>query len=135
MSELQTVIVDGPGWGRTLKGFMSGGAIGVRVTTLTERVSRELNDWLPKKDVVVFPNPTEAGSNIQVALRLKEKGQYRLELMDGSGRIVWMQNTNVPELNYKLSIPTQSAWSAGMYWLRISGKHTNKVYNCKIILQ
>jgi hypothetical protein len=99
------------------------------------RLGREVNELLPKKDIVVYPNPINAGNNIQAALQLKEKGEYRLDLMDASGRVVWMRTLNISEAKYNLSIPTQSLWSAGVYWLRISGRHTKKIYHGKIVLQ
>lgn len=43
----------------------------------------------------------------------------------------------IPETltKYNLSIPTQNTWSAGIYWLRISGTHTKKIYHGKIVVQ
>jgi hypothetical protein len=112
----------------------------VNVCTI-EKVTRELKElfpqkqWLGTKDIVVFPNPIDAGNNVQVALQLKEAGQYRVDLIDASGKVLWMQTLNMKEPAYKVSIPTNTTWSAGVYWLRITGRHTKKIYTGKIVLQ
>jgi hypothetical protein len=131
--ELDKVLVVGyPGTRCTL--VMGGLYSGVKVSPL-EKVKREVNELLPKKDVLVFPNPIDAGNNILVALQLKEAGQYRAGLIDASGKVLWMQTLNMKEPAYKMSIPTNSNWSAGVYWLRITGRHTRKIYTGKVVLQ
>lgn len=131
--EMEKVVVIGYGSSRC---YSIAGGIGVSVSVSTfEKTVREVNEWLPKKDVVIYPNPIQAGNNVQVALQLKEAGQYRLDLIDASGKVLSMQTINLKEPTYKLSIPTKSTWSAGVYWLRITGRHTKKIYNGKIVLQ
>jgi hypothetical protein len=113
---------------------------GLRTISTTRRwvkIKREVREWFPavKKDVVIYPNPISAGENIQAALQLQEKGEYQLQLVDAGGRVMWMRNMSLNESKYNISIPTQSLWSAGVYWLRISGRHTKKIYHGKIVLQ
>ena len=117
------------------KVMVNGAMTSIETVTIYEKFSRELNDWFPKKDVIIYPNPIPAGNSIQAALQLKEKGEYRVDLIDGGGRILWMRKVNINEAKYNLSIPTQNLWSAGVYWLRISGRHTEKVYNGKVVIQ
>lgn len=89
-----------------------------------------------KNNVIhIYPNPTIAGNNVKAALRLQEPDQYKMDLVDASGRTVWVQTTSLNSPNYNLTIPTQSTWSAGVYWLRITGSQTNRMYNSKIVLQ
>lgn len=114
---------------------MMGGIISSVKVSKTEKVTRLVNEWFPKKDVVAYPNPLVSGNTMSVALQLKEKGQYRLELIDASGRVMWIQSTNIPSTKYNLSIATQSTWPAGVYWLRITGRHTKNIYNSKIVLE
>jgi hypothetical protein len=116
-------------------GMLRGKVRCVATVSRRERIARKMIELLPRKDVVVYPNPIGAGNNIQAALQLKEKGEYFIELMDAGGRIMWMQKINLPETKYNFSIPTQNTWSAGIYWLRISGQHTKKIYNGKIVIQ
>ena len=107
----------------------------VRVTTISETFSRKLNEWLPKKDVRVYPNPVIPGNSVTVSLNLKETGDYRMELLDASGRLVWVQAAQINLQTQTVSIPTQAAWSRGVYWLRISNGKIKKVYQAKVLLQ
>ena len=105
------------------------------ITAIRYTTGREANEFSSENNLVVYPNPIPAGNNIRAALQLKVKGEYRLDLVDAGGRIVWMRTININETKYNISIPTQSLWSAGVYWLRISGRHSKEVYSGKIVVQ
>ena len=115
-------------------GFVGGVSIGREVSS-TEKMTRVAREWFPKKDVIAYPNPLSAGSSMKVDLKLKETGQYRLELIDANGKIVWIRSMNIPAKEFAISVPTQLTWSAGVYWLRIAGTHTKNVYNSKVVIQ
>ena len=117
-----------------LTGIVGGLVTSVRVSK-TEKIKRTINELLPKKDVVVSPNPVVPGNTLNVALQLKETGQYRVELIDAAGKLVWIQSMNIPSKKYNFSLTTQSTWSAGIYWLRITGRHAKDIYNSRIVLQ
>jgi hypothetical protein len=117
-----------------LQGFAGGLTISEKVTT-AEKITRVWKEFLPKKEVIAYPNPLAPGNIMKVALQLKETGRYRMQLIDASGRIVWIQSVNIPSKQYNFSIPTQNTWSAGVYWLRISGTHTRNIYNGKVVIQ
>ena len=112
------------------------GAFGyIEVVSNTEKMTRVVREWFPKKDVIAYPNPLSAGSSMKVDLKLKETGQYRLELIDANGKIVWIRSMNIPAKQFTISVPTQLTWSAGVYWLRISGTHTKNIYNSRVVIQ
>lgn len=117
-----------------LQGTVGAYAIVVPVTK-TEKLTRTVKEWFPKKDVITYPNPLAPGSTMHVALELKEAGEYRMELIDAAGKVLWIQSMNIPNRKYNLTIPTQNTWSAGVYWLRISGRHTKNVYNSRVVIQ
>lgn len=112
-----------------------GGFIPGKVISTTERMTRVVSEWFPKKEAVVYPNPLSPGTTMKVDLKLKETGQYRLELIDATGKIVWIRSMNIPAKQFTISVPTQLAWSTGVYWLRISGTHTKNVYNSRVVMQ
>jgi hypothetical protein len=85
--------------------------------------------------VKLFPNPVIAGNSINALLRLEERGQYHVELIDAAGRVVWMKKLNIDATPYNLAIPTQSTMSRGLYFLRISGKRSQKIYTGKLTIQ
>lgn len=140
VKELDAVVVNGFTMGAIKQltvchsTVMGGLVSGVNVT-ITEKFTREVNEWFPRKNVITYPNPLSPGTTMKVDLKLKETGQYRLELIDASGKIVWIRSVNIPSKQFNISIPTQLAWSAGVYWLRISGTHTKNVYNSRVVIQ
>jgi hypothetical protein len=140
VKELEPVVVNGSVMGALKKvtacdRTLAGAVITMKKVSMAEKFTRAVKDWFPKKDIVAYPNPLSPGSTMKVDLKLKETGQYRLELIDASGKIVWMRSMNIPAKQFNISIPTQLAWSAGVYWLRISGAHTKNVYNSKVVVQ
>lgn len=111
-----------------------------RIVCLVARPAEEkkipLIKRTPQKDIVkVYPNPTIAGNSIQAAMQLEKADQYQLDLIDASGRVVWMQRLNIVTKNYNLTIPTLNTWSAGVYYLRVTSKESNKIYSGKIVIQ
>lgn len=123
------------GYGNRRRSDIVGGVSTVRVYTITEKITREVSEWLPKKDMRVYPNPVIPGNSVTVSLNLKETGDYRMELLDASGRLIWVQMVQVNQPTQTVIVPTQSAWSRGVYWLRISNGKIKKVYHAKMLLQ
>ena len=100
-----------------------------------DKIKRQVQEWLPtKKEVNAYPNPVIPGNNINVNLNLKEPGDYKAELMDLNGKRVWAQCLTHVQKNQQINIPTESAWSKGVYWLRITN-NKKKVYTAKVLLQ
>jgi hypothetical protein len=159
--ETQTVVVDkSTGW-QHLKVFMQPsatvlgevsiiawptiscgsrmGAVGIiKKVTITDTVKRNINNLMPvalKKEVKVFPNPVIRGNNVQLSLALKQPGKYKLELMDAAGKVMMVQAVQMPDKERNISIPTHAGWSAGVYWVRISGQHVKSVYQGKVLIK
>jgi hypothetical protein len=140
VKELEPVVVNGSVMGALKQvtvchSTVAGAVISVKKVSMTEKFTRAVKDWVPKKEIVAYPNPLSPGTTMKVDLKLKETGQYRLELIDASGKIVWIRSMNIPSKQFNISVPTQLSWSAGIYWLRISGTHTKNVYNSKVVIQ
>lgn len=112
------------------------GGIGVRYTaTGFEEIKRNINDWAPKKDVKVYPNPVVRGNSLQVQLSLKQAGAYKLEVLNATGQVMQVQPLLMQTKEQVIDLHTQEAWSAGIYWLRISLPGTKNVYQSKLLLQ
>lgn len=105
--------------------------------TVRQKIKTEIKSWLPKisKELRVYPNPIIAGNSITVNLNLeKTAGDYKLELMDAGGRIVWIQAIQDVQQAQTISVPTQATWGKGVYWLRVTSA-TKKIYTAKVLLQ
>jgi hypothetical protein len=104
-----------------------------------EKMERSLKDWTPellkKKEIKLYPNPVSPGATITITLSLKETGDYTTEILDASGRIVYRGQVSIQSKEQNITIPTSAAWSKGMYWLRLTGSNSKKLYHSKLILQ
>jgi len=117
---------------------IAGGVSMVRTVTKTEKIKRNINDWLPaalKKDVKLYPNPVVRGNSVQVSLALKQAGNYKLEVMNTAGQIMLVQPVVMATKEQQVNIYTQSQWSAGIYWVRITSAGSKSIYQSRFILQ
>lgn len=102
------------------------------------KIVNTVSNWLPalvKKDVKVYPNPVVRGNVIQAALNLQQPGNYKLELLNMAGQVMQVQPVTLLSKQQTIAIPTQSDWSAGIYWIRISAPASNNVYKEKVLIQ
>jgi hypothetical protein len=132
---LNPVVVRGYYSSKMVNCGVMGGVTSVYAISISEKITREINEWLPKKEVRINPNPVAPGNSATVSLNLKETGAYRMELLDASGRLVWAEGIQVNQPTQTVAIPTQSSWSRGVYWLRISSGKVKKVYQAKMLVQ
>ena len=97
-----------------------------------------INDWKPailKKDIKIYPNPVVKGNNIQASLSLKQAGEYKLELLNVQGEVMTVQKLEMVTKEQAVTIPTQSGWAPGIYWVRIFAPGVKNVYQCKVSIQ
>ena len=88
-----------------------------------------------KKDIKVYPNPVARGNNVNVSLQLKQAGEYKLELLNTAGQVVHVQPLVMATSQEIISLPTQTAWAGGIYWIRISSPTIKNIYQGKILVQ
>ncbi len=104
--------------------------------TVVEKTKQEVKEWLPTlKDVRIYPNPVMPGNTVNISLNLDKAGEYKLELMDASGRVVHIQALQIAQKAQVVNVPTQSSWSHGIYLIRISNATDRNVYQAKLLLQ
>lgn len=118
---------------------LTGEVVVVSKVSRVEKAKSLIGDWLPellkKKEIKIYPNPVAPGSAITLALFLKEDGDYVTEILDASGRIVYRGKISVQSKYQNITILTSPAWNKGMYWLRLTGNNSKKLYHSKILLQ
>jgi hypothetical protein len=120
-----------------LVGILGGYSVGVKVSR-KEKIQRVVNDWKPailKKDIKIYPNPVVRGNNVQASLSLKQAAEYKLELLNVQGEVMTVQKLVMATKEQAITIPTQSNWAPGVYWVRISGPDGKNVYQCKVSIQ
>ncbi|MBO9561677.1 MAG: carboxypeptidase regulatory-like domain-containing protein [Niastella sp.] len=108
----------------------------IPAATTVEKVELANKELLSvKTDVRIYPNPIIPGNAFNISLNLDKTGEYKLELMDASGRVVHIQVLQIAQKTQIVNVPTQSSWSHGIYWIRITNSTDRKVYQAKLLLQ
>jgi hypothetical protein len=130
-TDLQEVVITS--YGTTKGRVMMGGATSCIKLTTIEKVNRIISPL--KNDVKLYPNPVMRGNNIQVKLSLPQAGDYKLELLNTAGQVMLIQPLFIQTKEQQIDLYTQSNWSAGIYWVRISSIQSKKVFEAKVLLQ
>jgi hypothetical protein len=122
-------------YGTTTGRFTMGGATRIVKPTRLEKIKSNVNDWVQKKDVKIYPNPVVRGNSLTVNLSLKQAGAYKLEILNAAGQVMQVQPLLMQTKEQVIDLHTQVAWSAGVYWLRISSPGTKNVYQSKLLVR
>ena len=69
--------------------------------------------------IKVYPNPVQPNTGFSVALKLKQAGNYNMQVTDASGRILLQQRFNAAAKNHTEKITGDSRWAAGIYYIRV----------------
>ncbi len=109
---------------------------------LTTKKKKELNNLpliqeIKNREVPafkIFPNPVEAGSDLNIELKKTEEGYHTIELLNQSGQPVHQQEVWINADAKQLSI-TIPETTAGNYFIVLTNKQTGKKLTEKIIIQ
>lgn len=109
--------------------------IAVGISIKKENPVKTTNTFTQINTIKAYPNPVIAGNSIQAAIQLQEPNDCHIDLVDAMGRVVWVKKLQIRTTHYNFSIPTSANLSAGIYWLRISGKQSQKIFCGKVLIQ
>ncbi len=106
---------------------------------LAEKIDRRITEMTPdvikKKEVKLSPNPVIAGHSVNMEISVKEPGVYTIEIIDTEGRIVYRDQVIMQSKEQTISVPTHTAWSKGIYWVRVSGNNSKKIFHAKLVVK
>jgi TonB-dependent SusC/RagA subfamily outer membrane receptor len=74
---------------------------------------------LLNNSIKVYPNPVQRNTAFSVALKLKQAGNYSMQVTDVSGRILLQQKFNAISKDHTEKIMGDSRWAAGVYYIRV----------------
>lgn len=114
-------------------GFLGGIGQSVRLkpaTHLYKRLETSLTDSLK-----VYPNPAQRGSNMKVAIKLKEAGLHTLQVIDVSGKVMFQKQVNAVDKKYNAEIACDSRWASGIYFLRVLSSDYKVIRVAKFVVE
>lgn len=117
------------------EGIIMGMLVAYKEVELTEKITRNVKELVPaSKELTLMPNPVIAGRPVTVKTDLAATGQYTLELIDASGRLLVSRQVIISQRGQLLKLETASSWSKGVYWIRLSSADGSKLANCRMVL-
>jgi TonB-dependent SusC/RagA subfamily outer membrane receptor len=85
--------------------------------------------------IKVYPNPVQRNTGFSVALKLKQAGNYSLQVTDASGRILLLQKFNTGSKNHTEKVLSDSRWAGGIYYIRVFDAQNKLVSKSSFIVQ
>jgi hypothetical protein len=81
--------------------------------------------------VSVYPNPVRHGQQLTVTAKGVE--DYTIEILSGSGQLLFTQVYTAKEMKPEIPIPAH--WAGGLYFVRLVNEKNKKQYTEKIVVQ
>lgn len=85
--------------------------------------------------IKIYPNPVQRNTGFSVALKLKQAGNYSLQITDAAGKIFLLQKFNASAKDHTEKITADSRWAAGIYYIRIFDAQNKLVSKSSFVFQ
>ncbi len=83
----------------------------------------------------ISPNPVQRGNSFTLSLKLKQTGNYNIQIVNAAGQIVLQKQTNNTAKEYIEKIQTNIRWSGGVYFIRVVDNNNKLISANNLILQ
>jgi hypothetical protein len=91
-------------------------------------------DVIVSNAVSVFPNPVREGY-FKVSFADQKPGRYQIQLLDGAGKLVEMQQANITNKTQVEEFRLSNKIAAGNYWVRVTNEDGTYTNSNKLIVQ
>jgi CarboxypepD_reg-like domain/Secretion system C-terminal sorting domain len=123
------------GYSSTITRTMVAGAI---TSIKTEKIKLDTTAIKPPQEtppmIKVYPNPVMSGTNINVGCQKLKEGYYVVQLSNQSGQQVLNKQTWIDAEAQVLNIDIPTV-AAGVYFLKLTNKETNKRFTAKVVVE
>jgi hypothetical protein len=108
------------------------------VDTIVNKIQKTINKITGRSeiknsgDVKVYPNPAPANGSFFVQFNIKEAGEYNVQFIDASGRIVAGKPLVIAAPGQVEAYPAAGLQGHGMYFIRVAGAKDGKLYNARL---
>ena len=83
----------------------------------------------------LYPNPVIGGNEVFLDLNSKLIGDYKLDIIDASGKIIKTQQISIAFKSQTISVSTSAQWPKGIYWIRVSGPGRKNIQQAKLVIR
>jgi hypothetical protein len=85
-------------------------------------------------ELKVYPNPVARNSRFNIQFRLKEKGEYTLQFLDGGGHIIGGSRLNIVSSEQVESFDSHMFSSGGIYYAVAKARNGRDTYAARVIV-
>lgn len=89
----------------------------------------------PSNSLKVYPNPVHRGNMFNISLKLKQAGNYNIQIADAAGRIVLLKQTNILSKEHIEQLQTDNRWGSGVYYIRVFDNNNKPISKASFIVQ
>jgi flagellar hook assembly protein FlgD len=117
-------------------GGMAGGISVCRISRtriITDTIKSWVNSFKPA--IKIYPNPAPKGSSFTISMKLKQTGNFTIQITDAAGRLITEKKTNTASKEWNEQVAIGSTWGAGMYYVRILKEEKKIVTTGNLIVQ
>jgi len=83
----------------------------------------------------IAPNPVQKGNPINLSFKLKENGAYTIQVITAAGTMLLQKQVFASSKNYTEQMPTNRAWSSGVYYIRLLDINNKLISTNSFVIQ
>ncbi len=131
ITNLETVVVTSDVEKRICS-FTAGGLLYhvVKVNFVTDTLQKVAEFVNPSTSA--YPNPVKKGSNVNLSVKLKGAGTYKVAIVNVSGTLMSAQTYRAADKKVTQQIPVPATWASGVYFMIITDEAGKKIGKEKI---
>jgi len=99
-----------------------------------EKAKEKLKQVLGTGEIKVYPNPIAKNAGFNISFNLKKPGEYTVQFIDASGKILSGKKINIVSTNYTERFEGSLFGASGIYFVRVTGRDAGSNYTAKLIV-
>ncbi len=103
--------------------------------TVVKKIIDTIRLAISTNSIKLYPNPVQRGNTLNIALSLKQAGNYMIQVTDAAGKTVLQKQVNAMVKDGIERLPVDERWGSGIYFLSISDSNNKLVNKSSFIVQ
>ena len=112
---------------------ISGGVSIVRKKSIFSFATKKPATPAPTQ-IKIFPNPISPGQSFKIAITVPKADDYRLQIIDASGKLVHTQTISMKQLQQTETIDGHRFQQSGTYIVHLTNDKNENVFNGKLVV-
>ena len=104
-------------------------------TTIVKKIIDTIRLAISTNSIKIYPNPVQRGNTLNIALSLKQAGNYMIQVTDAAGKTVLHKQVNAMGKDGVEKLPVDERWGSGIYFVSIFDSKNKLVNKSSFIVQ